>query len=158
MEDTTFRNIDMGVRDPAADDVHRDRTAATTRSADDQVVEAHSIPRDDAFRLLQSGRRRAVLRFLSTTPSEGPFSVAALARVVAAVEADDPSDERVERVRTALYHTHLPRLAAAGVVAYDGERGRIEATPLLAAFEGFLADGLHAAGDLTVYTVEGTSN
>jgi hypothetical protein len=144
----------MGVRDPAADDSHRDRTTATTRPVDGQSVEAHSIARDDAFRLLQDGRRRAVLRFLVTTPSDGPYAVDAVAHVVAAVESGDPTAVDVERVRTALYHSHLPRLASLGVVEYDSERGRIAPTPLLSALEPFLADGLHASDDLTVYTVE----
>lgn len=80
-----------------------------------------------AFDLLGSSRRRYVLYYL-TDLSDEPAEVAVdvLAEHVAACEAvpgRDADEETVARVRTALRHVHLPKLADAGVVDYDpGER------------------------------------
>jgi hypothetical protein len=74
----------------------------------------------ELFDLLSSGHRRAVISVLR---ERGRMDELALATAVAARLDDVPTDrvgprERV-RERTALVHVHLPKLAAADVVAWD---------------------------------------
>ncbi|USZ67494.1 hypothetical protein NGM10_12240 [Halorussus salilacus] len=90
---------------------------------------ANALPREDhgsrarsldaIFELLVTERRRNALYVLYRSP--GPLSVSALAEEVAALEGADP-----ERVATALHHVHLPKLADAGVVEYDGDAVRLD--------------------------------
>lgn len=78
---------------------------------------------DDVFELLASERRRHALRCLHEF--DDPLALADLADEVAARENDAPitelSGETVKRVYTSLYHTHVPKLAAANLVRYDQE-------------------------------------
>nr|WP_224270278.1 hypothetical protein [Haloprofundus salinisoli] len=57
-----------------------------------------------------------------------------------ALQAESAS-ERVERLRIALYHVHLPKLAAADLVAFDEKTQRISPTERTLASVDFL-DGL----------------
>ena len=75
------------------------------------------------FGLLANTRRRYVLHYLSQTV--GAVSFDDLAEQIALWE-DDPTYDRYERILTGLYHTHLPKLADAGVVRYDVERETVE--------------------------------
>ena len=77
-----------------------------------------------AFDLLRNARRRGVLY---TVNRNGRTSVSELARRIAAWQSDD-RDESADptAVETSLVHAHLPKLAAAGVVAYDREEGTVE--------------------------------
>lgn len=82
---------------------------------------------DTVFEILSHHRRRYVLRALRRYDT--PVSLADLADGVAALEYGrpltdaDPGD--VKRVYLSLYHTHVPKLSAAGVVAYDRERDTV---------------------------------
>jgi len=83
-------------------------------------------PADDvstAFDLLSDARRRGVLyaaeRGEQTTVEE-------LADQIASWLDDAEGDSRSSSVRLSLIHTHLPKLADAGVVEYDRERGTVE--------------------------------
>lgn len=78
------------------------------------------IPRDELFQLLSSARRRYAIHALYR--AGGELDLATLADAVTRTEvgATDPDD--VRRVHSSLTTTHLPRLAAAGVVEYDGDR------------------------------------
>jgi hypothetical protein len=54
-------------------------------------------------------------------------SVDALAREIASTEpsaAETPVDHHT--IVTSLYHTHLPKMAAVGVVSFDPERGEVQ--------------------------------
>lgn len=77
-----------------------------------------------AFDLLRDARRRGVLY---TLRRNGRTSVEELSRRIAAWE---PNDGRTatdpETVETSLVHAHLPKLADAGVVEFDRERGAVE--------------------------------
>nr|WP_306059300.1 hypothetical protein [Natronococcus sp. AD5] len=59
----------------------------------------------------------------------------AIARSVAAAESGTPitdlSTGRYQRVYTALYRTHLPRLDRAGLIEYERERGLVRPTARL---------------------------
>lgn len=106
------------------------------------------LDRDELFALLQSGRRRRVVRHLLEFVGE-PMPVDALATAIARREHETPSealDPSVrERVEIALDHAHLPQLAAADVVEYDRDRGRVTATPEIEALEPYLDDAPDAA-------------
>lgn len=81
------------------------------------------------FGLLASGRRRAVLQVM--VDRAGPADVDDLARAVAVREAGrpDPGASAVRSVAVSLYHAHLPKLAASGLLEYDAERGSVEPSP-----------------------------
>ena len=88
-----------------------------------------SISLDELFDILSNSRRRHVVEFLDEQGGETSFRE--LTDAVALRETGDPVsyDER-KRVYVSLRQSHLPRLAEAGVVEYDRDRGTVEATPL----------------------------
>lgn len=88
--------------------------------------------RDDLFDCLSNARRRRVLACLDANRT--PISACELARLVAACETDAPEDglptERIQRIYLSLYHFHLPKLAAGGVLDWDEDDLEIAAGPL----------------------------
>ncbi|WP_152529801.1 DUF7344 domain-containing protein [Candidatus Halobonum tyrrellensis] len=89
------------------------------------------VERDEIYTLLSNRRRRNVIHSLL---DDGPEStIGELATLLAAWENGCPPDEvtskQRKRVYTALRQTHLPKLAEAGVLAYDEDRGSVELTP-----------------------------
>ncbi|WP_327054193.1 DUF7344 domain-containing protein [Halomicrococcus gelatinilyticus] len=118
-------------------------TETRTDSATDQVPEPSTEPelsQDDVFHLLQTPRRRYVLRYLKE--HEGPAEMREIAEQVAAWENDTTvaaltSDER-QRVYIPLYQSHLPKLDEEGVVEYDQSRGIVERTELANRFDRYL--------------------
>jgi hypothetical protein len=144
----------MGTREPPAYDSAYDAHTSAVRTDGDHSVRRARISRDDAFRVLQDDRRRAVLRFLLAERTDDPTPLSALAAFVAAVRCDDGESAAVgevqKRVRVALHHSHLPMLADHGLVTYDHATRTVEPKPLLAALDPFLEDGLGAECDLTV--------
>lgn len=91
-----------------------------------------SLNKNDLFHLLQNERRRRVLRYLSDT--DGAVEMRDIAEQIAAWEHETTvqqlSSQERQRVYIALYQTHLPKLADAGMVTYNQSRGIIERTPL----------------------------
>lgn len=73
----------------------------------------------EIFELLTHQRRRHALRYL--VRRVGAVHLGELAEHVALREGD-PTRDRYERVLTGLVHTHVPKLADAGVVRYDPDR------------------------------------
>ncbi|AUV81082.1 hypothetical protein C2R22_04925 [Salinigranum rubrum] len=75
-----------------------------------------------AFSALANTRRRQAIRYLGHHRS---LSLATLADGVAERESDVPLREvdegTVREVYLSLYHTHVPKLEDAGIVAYDQE-------------------------------------
>lgn len=120
--------------------------APSEPTASDHVRTALDRPTDldpdEAYGLLQSGRRRRVVRHLLEFVGE-PVPVGALATAVARREHERPADgfdaDVRERVALSLDHSHLPRLEAAGAVVYDRQRGTVTATPRIEALEPYLA-------------------
>ena len=90
------------------------------------------LKKDDLFHLLQNERRRRVLKYLSDT--DGAVEMRDIAEQIAAWEYETTvqqlSSQERQRVYIALYQTHLPKLAEAGVITYDQSRGIVEQTPL----------------------------
>ncbi|WP_132060683.1 DUF7344 domain-containing protein [Halorussus amylolyticus] len=76
---------------------------------------------DAALDLLSNERRRYVLYHLRE--QGGAVHLEELAEQVAAREGGD-----TQRVLTDLYHGQLPRLEAAGAVAFDADRGMVRLT------------------------------
>lgn len=122
-------------------DTDRDRTTVDDTATPD---------RDEAFHLLQSGRRRRTVRHLLEFVDE-PVPVDALATAVARAEHDDPAaalDPEVrDRVAISLDHSHLPMLEAAGVVVHDRTRDRVTATPAIKALEPFVETDAETTDD-----------
>lgn len=94
---------------------------------------------DVAFDLLADNRRRDTLACLCERPGSIPLDE--LAEDVAARERwsprTEPGDEEVRTAAVSLYHSHLPKLAGAGVVDYDRDRDLVtvsEDTDLLERF------------------------
>ena len=89
------------------------------------------LTNDEMFHLLQTERRRAVLRYLQGC--DEPVRMRDVAEQVAAWEHDTTvagltSTER-QRVYIALYQSHLPKLDKAGVIDYQQSRGIVERRP-----------------------------
>ena len=107
-----------------------------------QVSDAQSL--DTVFALLRDQHRRYLVSFLADRDS--PVSLTELATAVAAWENDAERDEvppdRTEAIRAELHHNHLPKLADAGLVAYDAETRTVtptrveELSPLIEASDG----------------------
>lgn len=106
---------------------------------------------DTKFELLRNRRRRIVISYLVEAGERVEMSE--LAEHVAAVENDTTvralsSTER-KRAYVGLYQCHLPKLADAGVIEYNSDRGHAEPTPAAAELLRYVdteAEDTHWAG------------
>lgn len=85
---------------------------------------------EESFELLKNQRRRSVVWYLEH--GDGHTTLGELAEQLAAWEAGKPvgdvtADER-ERLYVSLYQYHLPKLADAGVLEFDPDRGTVRRT------------------------------
>lgn len=137
--DASFTIGRDGVRKPTRDRPHRRSTdardegrrlAASRPGATDGRTDPAGVlladggdprPLDRALDSLRHRHRRRILLLLS---EHDPRDVAEFAIDRLATDGED-----VERVTTDLYHAHLPKLAAAGYVDWDRERGTIRRGP-----------------------------
>lgn len=85
--------------------------------------------------LLADDRRRYAMYYL--TRRVGAVTIGDLAEQIALGEGD-LSRDRYERIVTGLYHIHLPKLAAAGVVQYDLEEETVNRRPAADALAPYL--------------------
>jgi hypothetical protein len=78
-----------------------------------------SLSDDDRYEILSAARRRAALAVLENEARR--LSLRSLASAVAKEEEGvDAEDTRaIDRVAVSLHHSHLPKMAAFGVVEYD---------------------------------------
>jgi DNA-binding transcriptional ArsR family regulator len=87
------------------------------------------ISSDKILSAVANDHRRAILRSLIDA-SDGTLGydtlVDHIADRVEAENTDGVSDEHRQRVRIALHHTHLPKLAEAGIIDYEAEAGQIQ--------------------------------
>ena len=83
---------------------------------------------ETTFDLLSSSVRRNIV---ATLHESGPITRPELTAALADKEDDDAdaSADAQRRMRIALHHNHLPRLADAGVIEYDDDT--VTATPQL---------------------------
>lgn len=100
--------------------------AEVTPSTDD------ALSKNELFHLLQNARRRQVLQYLAET--DEPVELRTISKHIATWECDTTHQQltstQYQRVYIALYQTHLPTLADAGLITYNQSRGTIEHTPL----------------------------
>ncbi len=91
-------------------------------------TESEPISRDTAFEILTNPRRRYALSYLRSKSER--VSIGELAEAVAAWEQDTSvelvSSKERKSVYTSLYQTHLPKMADAGVIVYDRQRGQVQ--------------------------------
>jgi len=111
----------------------RSRTDAVSDSprASEPIGNPAELSLDDIYHLLQTQRRRDVLRYLRT--ADDRVRLRELAEQVAAWEqettVDDLRSDERQRVYISLYQSHLPKLDNHGIVDYDKDRGWVEPTP-----------------------------
>ncbi len=86
------------------------------------------LSRDTAFEILTNPRRRYVLSYLRSKSEQ--VSIGELAEQVAAWEQDTNvelvSSKERKSVYTSLYQTHLSKMADAGIIDYDRQRGQVQ--------------------------------
>lgn len=80
---------------------------------------------DEVLAILADRQRRRLLVLLAQL--ETPERVSALTRTLA-TELDRTGAEDVERLHIRLYHCHIPKLADAGLVAFDDDENMVELT------------------------------
>lgn len=74
---------------------------------------------ETTFDLLSSSVRRAIVRVLRESNSVTRERLTA--RLAGSEANDDDSVAERRRIRIALHHNHLPKLAEAGLITYDDE-------------------------------------
>ena len=109
-------------------------------------TDSAKLTKKELLRLLANPRRRFLLHCLNQTTH--PFELQILARKTAAWEADmspeTVSADHIERVRTSLYHKHIPKLVAAGLLSFDEQSEMVtfdRTTAQLEVVTGAVADG-----------------
>lgn len=102
-------------------------------------VDGTELSPDVIFNVLMNRRRRYVLQYLK---AESPMELGRLAERIAAREHDVSVDEVTSKQRksvyTSLYQSHLPKLAEAGIVDYDQDRGVVSLNHRADELEAFL--------------------
>lgn len=101
-----------------------ERTISLTEATTDRTSE-RSIDEKTVGDVFEHTRRRIVVNYLRSC--ESAVELDELAGQVAAREFDtareDVPSDRYERVLVSLYHTHLPKLADAGIVTIERNDG-----------------------------------
>lgn len=117
--------------------------ASTETTEKDSVDDANittELSRDKIFHILQTPRRRYILRYLQD--QEGSIQMRDVAEQVAAWENDTTvqalSSKKRQRVYIPLYQTHLPKLDEEGIIKYDQSRGTVERTEVANQFDQYL--------------------
>lgn len=145
--DTAVRT-DGGTNNPmkSVESQSRDETGTERKTDDAPSSMSEPDPAGDApdidmvFDILGTSRRRSVIRYLETNP--GPIAIGELADYIAAQEYDKTTEEVTQnerkRVYVSLYQSHLPKMTAADVIAYEqGES--IEQGPYFETYATMLA-------------------
>lgn len=106
-----------------------------------------TLSQDLVFEVLKSPRRRYALYYLRQ--QNRPVDLSEITEQVAAWENRTTTDaletEQRKRVYISLYQTHLPKLADAGIVEYDRNRGVVELSQSARELDEYLGDrGNHA--------------
>lgn len=112
------------------------------------------LDRDTVFDVLASERRR---RALALVDRHGGMDYQTLAEHLAAIESGSPvgrvPEDAHNRVRVALYQSHLPKLDDAGVLIHDRETGHVSPGPHLEAVAWYLDHGPASTADAVFETV-----
>lgn len=90
--------------------------------------EREGLPLDVVYDILKNKRRRFVLLYLESV--EGSVTIGELAERIAAYENDLPVEglnaQQRKRVYIGLYQCHLPKMADAGLIEFNQNRGKVE--------------------------------
>jgi hypothetical protein len=109
--------------------------ATSTQSSEPGPTTPEDLSKNEIFDLLRNQRRRFVLHYLKNNPDE-EVTIGTLADQVAAWEYAIPLEEvsstQRKRVYTTLQQSHLPKMDEAGIVEFDGDRGTITPTSVVA--------------------------
>jgi hypothetical protein len=99
-----------------------------------------ALTKDTLFELLKNQRRRDALAFLKAT--DGRTTLSDMAEHIAAKENDVPveaiNSKQRKRVYIGLYQCHLPKMADAGIVDFEKNRGTIELCALATQLDPYL--------------------
>lgn len=124
-----------------------DAGSLSSGAVDGSVAEVLSL--DEAFDVLAHRRRRHAVSALADETE--PVPLTRLASDVATREYNRPMSDISARKRrdvyTTLYHTHVPKLAAADVVTFDRECDLVGRTDAVARLEGIVAAAADRVGD-----------
>jgi DNA-binding transcriptional ArsR family regulator len=90
------------------------------------------LTNDVAFDLMRDTHRRAIVRVLAEDTSR--MDLHPLAQAVTEMIADQSgaTESSAERVSISLFHQHLPKLEAAGVIDFDAEARTVTPTEAMA--------------------------
>lgn len=99
-----------------------------------------SLSSDTVFEVLSNRRRRYAVHYLLQRDDVVEFR--RLTEQITAWENDIPvtavNHDQRKRVYTALRQTHLPRMADAGIIEYNRQRGLVQPTDAIREFEIYL--------------------
>jgi DNA-binding transcriptional ArsR family regulator len=114
----------------------------TGREGPDTEPEPGRLSKDTVFELVQNQRRRDALSYLERR--DGEATLGEMAEHIAAKEngvaVESLSSSQRKRVYIGLYQCHLPKLADAGVVDFDKDRGDVRLRPAAAQLDAYLGD------------------
>ncbi len=98
-----------------------DRKGESVQQPEQRLSKSH------VFELLSADRRQEVLRYLDA--NDGTADLGEIAEHIASIECDckinQLGSQQRKRVYVGLYQCHLPKMADAGVIDYDPDRGDI---------------------------------
>ena len=127
-------------------------TKSSTNDAS-QPVETIRVAKDDAFHILQTKRRRAVIRYILAHDDRDRFRMRDMVEEIAAWEHDTTvaglTSQQRQRVYIALYQNHLPKLDEHDIIEYNRARGFVRPLPPIALFAPYVEKGLDVGVDLT---------
>jgi uncharacterized membrane protein (DUF485 family) len=117
------------------------RQSAANGQLDGVAAGEDALDEDALFEVLSNRRRRFALHYLRQTDDEA-VELGDISTQVAAWETGtDPANlgyRDRKAVHTSLYQYHVPKLAEAGIVDYDSQRGVVRPTGENEAFEVYL--------------------
>ncbi|MEF8937057.1 DUF7344 domain-containing protein [Halobacteriaceae archaeon SHR40] len=91
------------------------------------IEDGRTLPKSVIFEILSADRRQEVLRYLDQT--EETVNLGEMAEHIASIECDcevaQLSSQQRKRTYVGLYQCHLPKMADAGVIDYNSDRGTI---------------------------------
>lgn len=107
-----------------------DETGAPTLDTRDWETDSGGAapPADELFGVLSNAARRHILAYLIETPRTTIEELSDVLVGWAAAESGPVGPRDREPIQASLYHVHLPALADAGLIAYDGaaDGGEVE--------------------------------
>lgn len=125
--------------------VYLDNQDYEVNGSDDE----EGLNRDDLFQLLQSSRRRAVVRYISGF--DPPYSKGEVAKAIACIENQKPpsqisSNER-QTVYINLHQVHLPKLDEFSIIDYRERSGEFERGENFTVMDSFVLDEFNDNGE-----------